>query len=165
MLQNLFRVDTAGVKDSPDLGNMAINQLPPIADIGTSINPDVPAHETFPDNIGELLEKIEINTRKNADPRVWEEFVFTFKAAAGETTFYAHTDAKYIFISRTPLALNVYGGAGRSLYLGSLPIGKAMSVKLPFAMNGLLIEWTGGLTGTEQIKVIFSSERLEVDII
>lgn len=162
----IFGYDTSGETHSPDTGNMSAFDLDFTEDIGSPINPDVPAVETYPDNIGALLKQIEINTRKPPEPHVYEQYIWTFPASmAGEQSFSAHEDHKYIFITRTPRAISVYAGIGRTLYLGALAIGQAMSAKLPFPTRGITIEWASTANANEQIAIIFSSERLEVDII
>jgi hypothetical protein len=163
-----FRIDDKGTTVSPDLGRMAVkgDPYPGVADEFEFVgyDPDKPAVEPVDDNIIAILKDIRgaLRNPPKANP-FWFQHIKTLpNIDNGEITIQTSEEFRHIWVAKAPRALNVYAGLGKSLFLISLAVGESMRASLPFAVNGVTIDWlTAG--GAHQITVITSSEKLEVD--
>lgn len=175
MSPNLLRVNTSDETRSGGLGAGYWDQvaedkrfpgISPTGDVSDMPDPDVPAVPAPNKTVPNLLEQIRDRLPVPDHRTIWMSFTQTLTTAAAEFVFSHPQTWRYFFLSNpTTRALNVYLGRGKSLFLGTVPAGKNMVGEMPFGQNDLTVTWDAGGTATEQISLIVSSGKIDIEIV
>jgi len=170
-----FRFDLSGQTRSPDLGAGYWDQvaedkkfpgISPTGDPGDFPDPDVPAVAAPDKTVLNLLEQIRDRLPVPDTRKVWISLVQTMTTVGAEYTFSHAQEWTYFFLSNpTTRPVNVYLGRGRTLFLGTLPAGKNMVGDMPFGQHDLTVTWAAGGTSDEQLSVILSTGKIDVEIV
>lgn len=174
-LSDFLRFDLSGETRSGGLGAgyyAAIEsdeKFPGISETGDPSDrpdPDVPAVPAPDEHVISLLRQIRDRLTKPEPHQVWMTQVFTMTTTAAQKTFAHKPTWRYFYLSNpTTRAVNVYLGAGSTLFLGTVPAGKTMRGEMPFAQDDITVTWAAGGTDQEQITIILSSGKIDVQIV
>ena len=175
MVSKFIRVNTSDQTRSGGLGDGYWDQvaedkrfpgISPTGDLGDFPDPDIPAVPAPDKTVLNLLEQIRDRLPIPDHRTIWMSFTQTLTTAAAEFVFFHEADWKYFFLSNpTTRAINVYLGRGQSLFLGTIPAGRNMVGEMPFGQRELTVTWAAGGTATEQISLIVSSGKIDIEII
>lgn len=170
-LRDLLKTDTR----SPGLGAGYWDQVasdekfPGISttgDVSDFPDPDVPALPSPDEDMFSLLRQIRDRLPASHADVIWMTFVETLGAAAGSKTFRYRPEWRYFYLSNpTARAVSVYLGAGKTLFLGTLPAGKSMRGEMPFPQDDLTVTWAADASATDQITLIVSSGKIDITIV
>lgn len=173
-------IDTAGVLDSPNLGQQArineVDDFPGVSDANTiddmfiGVDPTIPAAPDPSDDLVSVLKRIEANTRGREGKRqIRPHYERLVGIADGERQYRVGEGFANVFISVDPLltesgaVLDIFAGAGTSLFLARLAPGQSRNIELPYDERVITVRWTlTGGTGDVAFNIIFATNKFAV---
>jgi hypothetical protein len=166
--------------DRKPLGNMAITDpypgitgiLDDNADIQEnplySIDPDKPASPAPDPSITDLLQAIRDNTAQAPGQDLFftaVQFIPGATASDGEVSVYAPESFRHLYVAKVPRGLNVYAGAGKSLFLAAVPTGKSLRAEMPYTIDAITLEWIAATAPDQYVSIVFSNRKFDVQVI